>query len=224
MTPALLMWWCLCLVAVIALCQEIRSHNDHELVAHVVERHGDKFADITYVDTFHLLRIKHEQNEEGASGTAPTPSSHNTGACVRVSCRVVLRCVAFHCCVTNGGVVVQQMARCEIQRTRISTARTAKARREAAGRSERQARASGRVMSMPTTGTRFDRAAPHLNPTPTPLIVTCCCCYYCSAHASHAHASLFSHQSVPGRRQTFASSWSGQTCCSHVVVGQQRRR
>ena len=79
--------------AVIALCQELRTHNDHALVAHVVTRHGAKFADITYVDTFQLLRIKHEQNEEGAQQSTSASRSMQTGMFVTF----VYSCFVFTC-------------------------------------------------------------------------------------------------------------------------------
>ncbi len=52
--------------AVISFCSAIRESNNKPLVAYVVKNYAHLFADIEYVDTFRLLQLKHEQNEDAA--------------------------------------------------------------------------------------------------------------------------------------------------------------
>jgi len=59
--------------AIIELFEFIRKENVKHLIQHVVERFGDFFKTVNYVDTFRLLVIKHEQNQEN-----PTDSASST--------------------------------------------------------------------------------------------------------------------------------------------------
>jgi len=61
--------------AIIELFEFIRKENIKHLIQHVVEHYGDFFKTVTYVDTFKLLVIKHEQNQESPNdSTSSTPT------------------------------------------------------------------------------------------------------------------------------------------------------
>lgn len=50
--------------AILELFEFIRTENAKGLIAHLVENFGEWFKTVTYVDTFKLLMLRHEQNEE----------------------------------------------------------------------------------------------------------------------------------------------------------------
>eukprot|EP00727_Mastigamoeba_balamuthi_P006325 m51a1_g2312 putative protein (799) ;mRNA; r:469845-473222 len=50
--------------AVIDLLEYVRQENIKELVKHIVEKYGDEFRNIRYVDTFSKLILRYEQNKE----------------------------------------------------------------------------------------------------------------------------------------------------------------
>lgn len=47
--------------AVLELMDFIRLENNKPLIEHLVEKFGDKLAEVDYVDTFSALRIKYDQ-------------------------------------------------------------------------------------------------------------------------------------------------------------------
>jgi len=66
--------------ALLELFEFIRKENIRALVSHLVENYRDEFKDVTYVDTFKNLIIRHEQNSEVRSTTPiiPSPSDSRT--------------------------------------------------------------------------------------------------------------------------------------------------
>lgn len=66
-------------------------------IVHFVERHGDAFADIEYVDTFRQLRLKYDAFQVHRPPTSFC--SRHLVACASEQCalaRVPYSCVAFH--------------------------------------------------------------------------------------------------------------------------------
>jgi len=67
--------------AIIELFEFIRKENLRHLVQHVVELYGEFFKTVDYVDTFKLLVLRNDQNQETTSSsdsTQPTLSSNST--------------------------------------------------------------------------------------------------------------------------------------------------
>lgn len=63
--------------SIIELFEFIRKENIKHLVQHIVESYGDFFKTVDYVDTFKLLLLRHDQNQEVGSDAALTRSSSN---------------------------------------------------------------------------------------------------------------------------------------------------
>ncbi|KAJ3055378.1 Platinum sensitivity protein, partial [Rhizophlyctis rosea] len=53
--------------ACVELFEFIRKENQKAIIAHIVNNHRQLFEDVKYVDTFHALVVRHEQNEDAAS-------------------------------------------------------------------------------------------------------------------------------------------------------------
>ena len=51
--------------AVLELVDFIRKENIKALIDHIVEKFGNRFQDVTYVNTFEMLKQKWEQAREG---------------------------------------------------------------------------------------------------------------------------------------------------------------
>lgn len=69
--------------AIIELFEFIRKENIKHLIQHVVENYGEFFKTVEYVDTFKLLLLKYEQNQEinkDSSETVLTRSSSGNGS------------------------------------------------------------------------------------------------------------------------------------------------
>uniref|UniRef100_A0A383VVY6 Uncharacterized protein n=1 Tax=Tetradesmus obliquus TaxID=3088 RepID=A0A383VVY6_TETOB len=56
--------------AVLELVEFIRKENIKSLIEYLVEKFGDRFAEVTYVDTFKQLQLKWEQSKEAAAAAA----------------------------------------------------------------------------------------------------------------------------------------------------------
>jgi len=64
--------------AIIELFEFIRKENIKILIQHVVEYYGDFFRTVNYVDTFNLLVLKYEQNQENHSASSTPTLSANS--------------------------------------------------------------------------------------------------------------------------------------------------
>jgi len=64
--------------AIIELFEFIRKENVKPLIQHVVERYGDFFKTVEYVDTFKHLLLKNEQNQENSSASSTPTLSANS--------------------------------------------------------------------------------------------------------------------------------------------------